>query len=137
MNTACEAWDWLRRELDRWADSGLSASFWWRDDDATGPGAELERLLQLSDSRASALKSGRLRSTLIPAPACRRRASKSAAAIAGLTSSRQCSESSVDSGFASIAVCSILRPVALPPAETSTSSRPAPASVDGAPGAHR
>ncbi len=55
MSTAREAWDWLRRELDRWHESGRSATFWWRDDDATEPSAELERLLQLSDSRASAL----------------------------------------------------------------------------------
>ena len=43
-----QAWDWLARELDRWGESGQSASFWWRDDDATEPSAELERLLQTS-----------------------------------------------------------------------------------------
>ena len=55
MNTTDRAWDWLRRELDRWAEGGRSASFWWRDDDATEPSAELERLLRLGESRASAL----------------------------------------------------------------------------------
>jgi hypothetical protein len=55
MNAGRPAWDWLRRELDRWAESGRSATFWWRDDDATAPCAELERLLQLSRSRDSAL----------------------------------------------------------------------------------
>jgi hypothetical protein len=55
MNTSHSAWNWLGRELDRWHDSGQSAHFWWRDDDAVEPGAELERLLQLSESRASPL----------------------------------------------------------------------------------
>ncbi len=55
MNKSHPAWDWLRRELDRWGDGGQSAQFWWRDDDAVEPRAELERLLQLSESSASAL----------------------------------------------------------------------------------
>jgi hypothetical protein len=42
-----QAWDWLRRELDNWGDAGLQARFWWRDDDAVGPGRRLERLLRL------------------------------------------------------------------------------------------
>ncbi len=53
--TSHPAWSWLGRELDRWSDSGRCADFWWRDDDAVEPGAELERLLQLSESRASPL----------------------------------------------------------------------------------
>jgi hypothetical protein len=43
-----QAWDWLARELDHWGDSGLSANFWWRDDDAIEPSTELERLVNLS-----------------------------------------------------------------------------------------
>lgn len=43
-----EAWRWLGRELDTWADAGLTAKFWWRDDDATGPSDPLEKLLGLS-----------------------------------------------------------------------------------------
>ena len=41
------AWDDLARELDAWADAGRTATLWWRDDDATAPTAELERLLAL------------------------------------------------------------------------------------------
>jgi len=48
VNSPQQAWDWLALELDRWGDSGQSASFWWRDDDATEPSAELDRLLNLS-----------------------------------------------------------------------------------------
>lgn len=55
MSSSHPAWSWLGRELDRWSASGRSADFWWRDDDAVEPGAELERLLQLSESRASVL----------------------------------------------------------------------------------
>lgn len=43
-----QAWDWLCTELDRWGDDGQSANFWWRDDDATGPSNELDRLLNMS-----------------------------------------------------------------------------------------
>ena len=45
---ATEAWHWLGRELDTWAEAGLTAEFWWRDDDATASGSELDRLLGLS-----------------------------------------------------------------------------------------
>ncbi len=38
----------LRQELDSWADSGDSASFWWRDDDAGEETAQLHRLDALS-----------------------------------------------------------------------------------------
>ena len=41
-------WQWLGKELDRWAEAGMQARFWWRDDDASAPGAELDRLLALS-----------------------------------------------------------------------------------------
>ena len=43
-----QAWSWLDSELDRWREAGLVAEFWWRDDDAVSPSAELERLLELS-----------------------------------------------------------------------------------------
>lgn len=49
MNTlATQAWQWLQRELDCWQKANLKASFWWRDDDATEPGDQLDRLLTLS-----------------------------------------------------------------------------------------
>ena len=50
-----QAWDWLRRELDRWQEGGIKADFWWRDDDAVAAGDELEQLLQLSESHRSAV----------------------------------------------------------------------------------
>jgi hypothetical protein len=48
MSEQQQAWNWLARELDRWGESELSASFWWRDDDAVEPSTALDRLLQLS-----------------------------------------------------------------------------------------
>lgn len=39
------AWDALMGELDAWAESGLTASFWWRDDDAADHTPALDRLL--------------------------------------------------------------------------------------------
>lgn len=38
----------LTRELDTWASSGRTASFWWRDDDAVAPSTALDRLLDLT-----------------------------------------------------------------------------------------
>ncbi len=38
----------LRRALDEWAESGLVARFWWRDDDATARTPALERLLAIA-----------------------------------------------------------------------------------------
>lgn len=43
-----EAWHWLGRELDTWAETGIKAEFWWRDDDATEPSGSLDKLLGLS-----------------------------------------------------------------------------------------
>ncbi len=40
-------WDDLARELDAWAAAGRTASFWWRDDDATQTTQALDRLLAL------------------------------------------------------------------------------------------
>ena len=45
-----QAWPMLQRELDLWADAGLEASFWWRDDDAIAATAQLETLSQLSQT---------------------------------------------------------------------------------------
>ena len=45
---ATEAWHWLARELDTWAQADLTAEFWWRDDDATDSGSALDTLLGLS-----------------------------------------------------------------------------------------
>jgi hypothetical protein len=42
------SWQALDEELARWRDSGRTADFWWRDDDASAPCKPLERLLQLS-----------------------------------------------------------------------------------------
>lgn len=41
-------WRALEEELDAWADAGLGADFWWRDDDAVEPTPALDRLLDLS-----------------------------------------------------------------------------------------
>ncbi len=38
-------WRKLTQELDCWADRGLSATLWWRDDDAALPDPALDRLL--------------------------------------------------------------------------------------------
>lgn len=53
-NTAREhlrasVWTTLKAELDRWAEVGRIASFWWRDDDAVAPTQALESLLALSE----------------------------------------------------------------------------------------
>ncbi|MDX1484694.1 MAG: polysaccharide deacetylase family protein [Alphaproteobacteria bacterium] len=41
-------WGTLSDELDAWGNAGRRARFWWRDDDAGGPTAALDRLLRLS-----------------------------------------------------------------------------------------
>jgi hypothetical protein len=43
-----QAWRWLGTELDRWAEAGNRAHFWWRDDDAALADARLQRLAALS-----------------------------------------------------------------------------------------
>lgn len=40
-------WSDLGAELDRWRDAGRTATWWWRDDDATRPTPALDRLLAL------------------------------------------------------------------------------------------
>lgn len=42
-------WTPLDRELDRWVRAGLTLPFWWRDDDAVAPTAQLGELAALSD----------------------------------------------------------------------------------------
>ncbi len=44
---ADDPWGALRHELDRWAEAGRDATFWWRDDDATSRTGALDRLLDL------------------------------------------------------------------------------------------
>ena len=41
------SWRELEAELDAWSEEGRIATLWWRDDDARGPGPELERLLRI------------------------------------------------------------------------------------------
>ena len=45
-------WSDLRDELDAWQDAGRTASFWWRDDDATAPTPALDRLAGLAREHA-------------------------------------------------------------------------------------
>lgn len=44
------AWAGLARELDRWAEAGHPATFWWRDDDAGPATPALRRLVDLAAS---------------------------------------------------------------------------------------
>lgn len=48
-------WKELASELDSWREAGLTASFWWRDDDATRPGPLLDRLFEIARSTPLAL----------------------------------------------------------------------------------
>lgn len=41
-------WNTIQTELDLWSEAGRSATFWWRDDDASVPSAQLDRLLDLA-----------------------------------------------------------------------------------------
>ena len=43
-------WTDLHTELDAWANAGLTASVWWRDDDAGMPHENLERLLDTAEA---------------------------------------------------------------------------------------
>jgi hypothetical protein len=45
----------LLRELDCWAAVGRTATFWWRDDDATEASGALDRILSLTDTVPIAL----------------------------------------------------------------------------------
>ncbi len=48
-------WAALAEELDRWLDTDLPATFWWRDDDVTQPSQALDQLLDLADGTPVAL----------------------------------------------------------------------------------
>ena len=48
-------WDRLARELDAWGEAGRTATLWWRDDDATAPGRELDALLETAGGAPVAL----------------------------------------------------------------------------------
>lgn len=41
-------WSDLERELDGWAEAGLTATLWWRDDDAAALNPDIERLVALA-----------------------------------------------------------------------------------------
>ena len=41
-------WSDLIDELDAWNAAGLTATFWWRDDDAVEPNEKLDRLLEVT-----------------------------------------------------------------------------------------
>ncbi len=45
-------WDALRREFDLWAQTGGAPALWWRDDDAVGPSAALDRTMALAEAAA-------------------------------------------------------------------------------------
>jgi len=50
-----DPWRDLDAELEAWRRAGLTAEFWWRDDDATRPGPLLDRLLESAGPRPIAL----------------------------------------------------------------------------------
>jgi hypothetical protein len=58
------AWDGRARELDAWDAAGRTATLWWRDDDATRPTPELDRLLDIAGEHGTPLALA-----VIPAPA--------------------------------------------------------------------
>jgi hypothetical protein len=50
MTRAGVSWGDLAAEIQRRSDAGRPVEFWWRDDDASVPNGEVERLLELSRS---------------------------------------------------------------------------------------
>ena len=60
-------WSALEEELDSWAEEGRVATLWWRDDDATRPGAPLERLLALASDHSVPLALAVIPALLDPA----------------------------------------------------------------------
>jgi hypothetical protein len=48
-------WDDLNRELGAWQAEGLTATFWWRDDDAAEVTDALEKMFEISDSTETPL----------------------------------------------------------------------------------
>jgi hypothetical protein len=61
---AVDPWYALDRELEAWRRVRRTATLWWRDDDATGPTAELGRLFAITHKAAAGLLLA-----VIPAPA--------------------------------------------------------------------
>ena len=56
MNRVADAaWSWLGRELDAWGENGVTAAFWWRDDDAIAATPELERMLDVAAAASAPL----------------------------------------------------------------------------------
>lgn len=55
VNPLHATWRDLTEELDAWAEAGRTATFWWRDDDATIPTPALARMAGLSQSLAAPL----------------------------------------------------------------------------------
>ena len=54
--TACVAgWTDLGAELDAWAETGRSATLWWRDDDAVAPTPALDAQLRIAGTTPLAL----------------------------------------------------------------------------------
>ncbi len=47
-DSGIDAWPMLQQELDKWSESGKTATFWWRDDDAIEETDQLHRLDALS-----------------------------------------------------------------------------------------
>lgn len=45
-----DPWGQLAAELDAWQAAGRTATWWWRDDDATTPGPKLDRLIEIADT---------------------------------------------------------------------------------------
>ena len=64
-------WSRLRAELTHWERSGESASFWWRDDDATDATEALESLLSLTSQGAVPLCLAVIPADASPALGCR------------------------------------------------------------------
>ncbi len=52
MAEAANAWKALDAELSAWAETGRTASLWWRDDDAVAGSAALTHLLELAEKFA-------------------------------------------------------------------------------------
>ncbi len=57
VSTSTQAGPWaaLTAELDAWAAAGRSATFWWRDDDATRCGERMSRLLDVAGTTSLTL----------------------------------------------------------------------------------
>lgn len=63
-------WTALGQELDAWAQSGRTATFWWRDDDAGADAAKLKELLHLRQGLGVPLALAVVPDWLTPDVAC-------------------------------------------------------------------